>query len=85
MASLCRSNILGGITITFTGVDGNGYYYAHLDGYAQLGTVKADTTIGYIGQSGNAQFSIAHLHFEIHPGEGQAVNPTVAAHCPSSG
>jgi peptidoglycan LD-endopeptidase LytH len=82
-----RTNVLGGTTIWLTGADGNGYYYAHLDGYLQLGAVKAGTPIGILGQTGNAQFSIAHLHFEVHPGEGPAVNPypTVAAHCPSIG
>jgi peptidoglycan LD-endopeptidase LytH len=80
-----RQNILGGTTIWLTGVDGNGYYYAHLDGYLKLGSVTAGTPIGILGQTGNAQFSIPHLHFEVHPGEGPAVNPypTVAAHCPS--
>ncbi|MEO7372113.1 MAG: peptidoglycan DD-metalloendopeptidase family protein [Ilumatobacteraceae bacterium] len=82
-----RTNALGGTTIWLTGADGNGYYYAHLDGYLQLGAVTAGTKIGILGQTGNAQFSIAHLHFEVHPGEGAAVNPypTVAAHCPSLG
>jgi peptidoglycan LD-endopeptidase LytH len=82
-----HTNALGGTTIWLTGADGNGYYYAHLDGYKQLGAVTAGTPIGILGQTGNAQFSIPHLHFEVHPGEGPAVNPypTVAAHCPSLG
>ena len=82
-----KTNVLGGTTIWFSGVDGHKYYYAHLESYLQLGSVKAGTPIGVLGQSGNAQFSIPHLHFEIHPGGGPAVNPypTVAAHCPSFG
>lgn len=80
-----RTNVLGGTTIWFSGVDGNKYYYAHLDKYGQLGTVKVGTVIGFLGQTGNAQFSIPHLHFEVHPAGGPAVNPypTVAAHCPT--
>ena len=82
-----KTNALGGTTVWFSGVDGHKYYYAHLDRYGQLGSVTAGTTIGFLGQSGNAQFSIPHLHFEVHPFGGPAVNPypTVAAHCPSFG
>ncbi|HEY0519214.1 MAG TPA: peptidoglycan DD-metalloendopeptidase family protein [Ilumatobacteraceae bacterium] len=82
-----KTNELGGTTIWLSGVDGHKYYYAHLDRYGQLGAVTAGTTIGFLGQTGNAQFSIPHLHFEVHPFGGPAVNPypTVAAHCPSLG
>lgn len=81
--AVAKQNELGGMTVTITGADGNRYYYAHLDSYGTLGNVTAGTEIGKLGQTGNAIYSVPHLHFEIHPGGGPAVDPypTVRAHC----
>ncbi len=68
---------LGGISLYLRGDDGNEYYYAHLDGYASRTgqRVKAGELIAYNGQTGNARWTAPHVHFELHPGGGAAINP----------
>ncbi len=70
---------LGGKGAFVTAPDGTYYYMAHLNSFhADLrsgATVKEGQVIGYNGDSGNARGGAPHVHFEIHPGGGAAVNP----------
>lgn len=61
-----------------TSSDGTYFFYAHMSvfapGLAVGSAVKAGQIIGQVGMTGNAP--IPHLHFEVHPGGGVAVDPT---------
>lgn len=71
---------LSGNGVRLTRADGTYFFYAHFSRFAKgiaIGAkVKAGQVIGYNGETGNA--SGPHLHFEIHPNGGAAINPTPA-------
>lgn len=66
---------IGGHQFRLTGDDGMLYLGSHLDDFGTAGRVEAGSTIGYVGSSGNAAGSRPHLHLEIHPDGGAAMNP----------
>ena len=75
------SDPLGGNVANLYADDGRHYYYAHLSAFAGSGPrrVAAGDVIGYVGTTGNARGTRAHVHFEVHPcprGQRCAVDPS---------
>ena len=69
----------GGKAAYLTVGDGTYYYMAHLDSYSKKfssgASVKQGDVVGYTGDTGNAVGGATHVHFEIHPRGGAAVDP----------
>ncbi|HTI32493.1 MAG TPA: M23 family metallopeptidase, partial [Miltoncostaea sp.] len=72
-------NALGGNRLWLTDDRGNAFYYAHLSAYApealEGARVHAGQVIGFVGNTGDAITTPPHLHFEVHPGDGDSVDP----------
>ena len=70
---------VGGKVAYVTAPDGTFYYLAHLDSFVPTvrsgSKVASGQPVGYVGSTGNADGGPPHLHFEIHPRGGPAVNP----------
>ena len=79
-------NNVGGNRLWLRDSQGNEFYYAHLSAYSPAAKdgnrVKAGEVVGFIGNTGDAEGTAYHLHFEIHPvaflslGYDGAVDPT---------
>jgi murein DD-endopeptidase MepM/ murein hydrolase activator NlpD len=79
-------NKIGGWRLWLRDDKGWEYYYAHLSAYTPLAVngavVNAGDVLGFVGNTGDAQGTPYHLHFEVHPvgllglGYDGAVDPT---------
>jgi murein DD-endopeptidase MepM/ murein hydrolase activator NlpD len=79
-------NEIGGNRLWVRDGQGNLFYYAHLSAFTPLAInnnkVNAGDVLGFVGNTGDAQGTPTHLHFEIHPvgliglGYDGAVDPT---------
>lgn len=58
---------------------GDGFFYAHLSAFSPDAVdghhVKAGTVLGFTGNTGDAEPTPPHVHFEIHPGNKDAIDP----------
>lgn len=73
ITSASWSDAYGNI-VEITHPNGDQSWYAHLSSFERTsGSVSAGDVIGYVGCTGNCYGN--HLHFEYHPGGGEAADP----------
>jgi murein DD-endopeptidase MepM/ murein hydrolase activator NlpD len=64
-------NDIGGLRLWLQDLAGNEFYYAHLSAFSPLAVngaqVRAGDVLGFMGNTGDAEATPYHLHFEIHP------------------
>jgi murein DD-endopeptidase MepM/ murein hydrolase activator NlpD len=73
------TDVLGGTKLWLVSASGTRYFYAHLSAFApgvvEGKVVQPGEVIGFVGSTGNAVGTSPHLHFEVHPDGGAAINP----------
>jgi murein DD-endopeptidase MepM/ murein hydrolase activator NlpD len=64
-------NDIGGNRLWLRDGSGNEFYYAHLSAFSPLAhngrQVHAGDVLGFVGNTGDAEGTPPHLHFEVHP------------------
>jgi hypothetical protein len=64
-------NSVGGNRFWLRDMQGNEFYHAHLSAFSPLAHdgahVHAGDVIGFVGNTGDAEGTPTHLHFEVHP------------------
>jgi peptidoglycan hydrolase-like protein with peptidoglycan-binding domain len=72
------SDKLAGNGVRLTMADGTYFFYGHMqkiaDGMTIGAKVKAGQVVGYLGKTGGT--TTPHLHLEVHPLGGEAIDPT---------
>ena len=72
------SDKLAGNGVRLTKADGTYFFYGHMlrvaDGITIGTQVKAGQVVGYLGKTGGT--TTPHLHLEVHPLGGEAIDPT---------
>ena len=53
----------------------DGLAWGFAEGIERGARVEAGDLIGWVGDSGNAEWTVSHLHFELHDPNGTKVNP----------
>lgn len=78
IVSSTRERSIGGRQVWVVGPNLERHYYAHLDAWAEGlkggDVIAAGDTIGFVGNTGNAQGTPAHLHYGIY-GDGGVLDP----------
>jgi murein DD-endopeptidase MepM/ murein hydrolase activator NlpD len=79
-------NKVGGNRLWIRDAAGNEFYYAHLSAFSTAAVngahIRAGEVVGFMGNTGDAEGTPVHLHFEVHPvsllylGYDGAVDPT---------
>ncbi len=63
---------ISGNRLWVTSSGGDAFFYAHLSAFSTAARngarVRAGTVLGYVGNTGDAEPTPPHLHFEVHPG-----------------